>query len=86
LAPRDFDAWLDPATEAQTYSALLRPPPEDLLDMVRIGSAVNKVANDGPEVQAPFDPAVEPAAMAPTVTARAKPAARARDDGQGSLF
>ncbi len=86
LEPRDFDCWLDPAAEAHAYNALLRPPPEDLLEMVRIGSAVNKVANDGPEVQAPFDPATAEAPKAATVTARAKPAARARDDGQGSLF
>ena len=80
------DDLLDPAAEAQTYNALLRPPPEDLLEMVRIGNAVNKVANDGPEVQAPYDPATTEAPKTAAVTAKAKPAARARDDGQGSLF
>ena len=59
-------AWLDPTAETGTVNALLRPPPDDLLEMVRIGDTVNKVAHDGPEVQEPFDPATVPAAPAPT--------------------
>lgn len=84
VAPRDFDAWLDPAAEARDTAALLRPPPDDLLEMVRIGNAVNKVANDGPEVQEAFDRArAEAAKPAANPPARA---ARPKDDSQGSLF
>lgn len=86
IAPSDFDSWLDPMAEAKDTAHLLRPPPDDLLEMVRIGNAVNKVAHDGPEVQEPFDPATAEAPKAAAVTARGKPTARARDDGQGSLF
>lgn len=86
VPPEAFDAWLDPAAEPADLQALLRPPPDDLLEMVRIGPAVNKVANDGPEVQEPFDAGAVPAAEA----APARPAMRSRrgspDDGQGSLF
>lgn len=82
VEPRDFDAWLDPMAEPAQISSLLRPPPDELLEMVRVGSAVNKVANDGPELQEPFagDPAPVPASHARKATRR--PA----DDGQGSLF
>jgi putative SOS response-associated peptidase YedK len=84
IEPRHFDTWLDPMAEAQDTAALLRPPPDDLLEMVRIGSGVNKVANDGPQVQEPLDHAAAEAAKAGT-----KPparAARTKDDAQGSLF
>ncbi len=84
LDPKDHDAWLDPARRTGDVAGLLRPPPDALLEMVRIGPAVNKVAHDGPELQEPFDPASEPE---PVAAPRARPARRpARDDGQGSLF
>ena len=58
-----------------------------LLDILDRRRAVLALAPfDGPEVQAPFDPATAEAPKSLAVTARAKPAARARDDGQGSLF
>lgn len=82
LDPKDYDDWLDPAADARDVAPLLQPPPDDLLEMVRIGPAVNKVANDGPEVQEPFDPASaspQPAKPAP----KKQPAAK---DAQGSLF
>jgi len=82
IAPRDFDEWLDPMAEASNVAALLRPPPDDLLEMVRIGNAVNKVANDGPEVQAPYDPA--PAPAAPPALARVRKVRES--DEQGELF
>jgi putative SOS response-associated peptidase YedK len=79
--PADHDAWLDPRAEAKHVAPLIRPPPDDLLEMARIGSAVNKVANDGPEVQEPFDgPDDKPALSARA--ARRRPGS----DGQGSLF
>lgn len=83
VPPEAFDTWLDPAAEPADLQALLRPSPDDLLEMLRLGPAVNKVANDGPEVQEPFDPASAPAPSA-------KPVMRSRrgspDDAQRSLF
>ncbi len=84
LAPEAYDAWLDPASEPAALRPLLRPPPDDFLEMIRLGDAVNKVANDGPELQQPFDPASAPKPP------EQKPAMRSRrggkDDAQGSLF
>lgn len=85
LDPRDYKAWLDPATTPQQVQQLLKPPPDDLLEAVAIGNAVNKVANDGPELQEPAreaapQPAAKPARHAP------KAARLPADDGQGSLF
>ncbi|RXT52793.1 DUF159 family protein [Bosea sp. Tri-44] len=83
VPPEAFDTWLDPAAEPADLQELLRPSPDDLLEMLRLGPAVNKVANDGPEVQEAFDPASAPAPPA-------KPVMRSRrggpDDAQGSLF
>jgi putative SOS response-associated peptidase YedK len=68
LEPKDFDVWLDPATPPEDAYGLLRPPPDDLLELVPISSLVNKVANDGPELQeiaAPSEAAAVPKAAAP---------------------
>lgn len=86
LDPDDHDAWLDPQSTPQQTARLLKPPPDDLLEAVAIGSAVNKVANDAPEVQLPLadlprsEPSEEPKRHARKA---ARPPA---DDGQGSLF
>lgn len=92
IAPADHDAWLDPAADGNAVQRLLKPPPEDLLEMVRISPAVNKVANDNPAIQDLLDPAAarvaEPApepAKAPVSHAR-KAARKTANDGQGSLF
>jgi putative SOS response-associated peptidase YedK len=50
VLPDRFDARLDPATPVPD---LLTPLPAELLDAVRVGPAVNRVANDGPECLAP---------------------------------
>ncbi len=81
LPPDLFDAWLDPATPTEKALALLRPPPDDLLEMIPIGKAVNKVANDGPEVQQPDGP--EPEAPKPPPR---RPSSRKAPEGQGGLF
>jgi putative SOS response-associated peptidase YedK len=52
LLQRDYDMWLDPMTTSAEAESLLRPPPDGLLEMVSVSDAVNKVANDGPEIQA----------------------------------
>jgi putative SOS response-associated peptidase YedK len=84
LDPADIAAWLDPATSTEAAHALLRPPPDDLLEMVPIGPAINKVANDSPDVQARLDD------WPPAESAKTKPAPRARKAAssgeQGSLF
>lgn len=88
---RDADRWLDPETSATEAETMLHPPDDDMLEMVRIGPLVNKVANDSPDVQAPWILAAtarEPAPDDPSApVAKRKEAARttAKTD-QGSLF
>jgi putative SOS response-associated peptidase YedK len=77
LPKADFDAWLDPDTSAKEAHQLLQPPPEDLLEMVRVSRAVNSIRNDGPEVQAPPEDDAPPAP---------KPRRKAGGGDQGSLF
>jgi putative SOS response-associated peptidase YedK len=54
IEEKDFNTWLDP-DEAKSGAALslLRPAAEGSLVLTPIGRAVNKVSNDGPELQAP---------------------------------
>jgi putative SOS response-associated peptidase YedK len=83
VAPEDFDRWLDCKTrEPRQVADLLRAPPEDLFEAIPVSDLVNKVANVGPEVQAPVDPSV--------VVEKPKPkAAKPKADGGGgqmSLF
>ena len=78
LPQEHFKVWLDPQTPLDEAYRLLQPPPDDLLEMVAIGRSVNKVAHDGPEVQAFADEARD---------ASVKPHSKAiRRDAQGQLF
>ena len=82
LDPRDYPAWLDPDATPQQVQSLLKPPPDELLEAVPVADAVNKVANDGPQVQEPT--ATQTGVETPR---HARKSARpATDDGQGSLF
>lgn len=80
LDPKDYEAWLDPQIKPEEAQKLLRPPADDLLELVEISTAINHVANDHPGVQ-------EPASRQPPAqpVPRKRPTARERG-GQGSLF
>jgi putative SOS response-associated peptidase YedK len=55
LERADFSAWLDcDHVDVPEALALLAPTPEDALELVEIGPAVNHHANDDPAVQAPL--------------------------------
>ena len=55
LAPAAFDAWLDvDGVEAAKALALAKPAPEEALELVEIGPAVNRAANDDASLQAPI--------------------------------
>ena len=50
-----FDAWLDAEhVGVKAAESLLKPAAEDCLDLIAVGTAVNKAANDGPEIQIPL--------------------------------
>jgi len=82
VPPEAFDLWLDSAAvDALTAAAFLLPAPENLLEAYEVSTAVNRAANDGPELIAP---------VGETVAAPEPPAKRSRkpkpDDRQPSLF
>jgi putative SOS response-associated peptidase YedK len=79
LPKQDFAAWLDPDTSAKDARAMLQPPPEDLLEMVRLSRKINSIRNDGPDVQGP------PEDDAPPPEPKPRRKAGGGDD-QGSLF
>jgi putative SOS response-associated peptidase YedK len=83
VPPEAFDLWLDcNAVDALTAAAFLVPAPNELLEAYEVSSAVNRAANDGPEL-------IAPAAARPT-EAPAPAGKRTRkdapDDRQPSLF
>ena len=54
LEPRDFAAWLDvDGVGTAKALALLKPAPSEALELVEIGSGVNRVANDSESLQQP---------------------------------
>jgi putative SOS response-associated peptidase YedK len=87
LTPDAYGMWLDNANvDAATAAALIAPAQDELFEAYEIAPLVNRVANDGPEVQAPF---TAPAILeAPPVTPAPKKSARKRkqDEDQTSLF
>ncbi|MEF2073431.1 SOS response-associated peptidase [Consotaella aegiceratis] len=59
VAPRDFDRWLNCwENDAPAVAGLLRPANDDLLEAIPVSDKVNRIANMGPEVQAPLDRAM----------------------------
>ncbi len=55
VAPEGFSAWLDcDRVDVAGALSLVKPAPEDALELVEIGTAVNRVANDAPELQRPL--------------------------------
>jgi putative SOS response-associated peptidase YedK len=76
-----FYLWLDCANvEADAAAALIRPADDNLLEAYEISPAVNRVANDSPELIAPAPPQ---AAVSPPPAKRKKVK---EPDGQASLF
>ena len=89
IEEQDFATWLDPdEKKAGEAMRLLHPPSENPLEFVRIGEAVNKVANDGPFVQQPVEetPRDAGAQEAAPKKKAAGNSPSSPDEGQGSLF
>jgi putative SOS response-associated peptidase YedK len=59
LDPATFSPWLDvDGVEAEKAIALLKPAPEEALELIEIGPAVNHFANDDESVQRPVAPPI----------------------------
>jgi putative SOS response-associated peptidase YedK len=82
LEPSDWPVWLDPANESDGIATMLRPPPEDAYELIRIGQMVNKVSNDGPEVQMPWG---EGTSLPSPLEGESGPEDRMRGDRPNSL-
>jgi len=87
VPPDAFDLWLNcTAVDAETAATLIAPAPEDLLEAFEVSSAVNRTANDHPQLVEP-NSATEPEPVPKRTAAAGRRSARARkDDGQGVLF
>ena len=56
LPPSAWDEWLDPANDdVDALEALLVPAAEDLLELYPVGTDVNSVQNDGPQLIEPLE-------------------------------
>jgi putative SOS response-associated peptidase YedK len=88
IPPEAFDVWLDCRNvDAETAAALLVPAPEDLFEAYEISPAVNRVANDHPDLLKPAKTAAQAASPTSDATAPAKPPKKRKtDDRQSSLF
>ena len=83
VPPEAFDFWLDcDNVDATSATALMTPAPDNALEMHEVSAAVNKAANDTPELIEPATNTVET-----LVAPASRPKRRAEaDDGQASLF
>ena len=89
LTPDAYGMWLDSANiDAKTAAALILPAQDELFEAYEIAPLVNRVANDGPELQTPCAaPAVtEPNPAAPKPGGKPKKEKPEKDDKQTSLF
>jgi putative SOS response-associated peptidase YedK len=85
LSKAGIAAWLDVRTEDDTEAMkLVRPCPDEWLDMVPVSTRVNKVANDDPDLQVPLS-APQTAPVREAKPTRTKPLS-SDEDGQGRLF
>ena len=51
LMEEDWERWLTPGAPA---AELMRPAPDERVELRRVGRAVGRVGNDGPELVAPL--------------------------------
>lgn len=94
IPPEAFDFWLDCRhVDENSAAALLVPAPEDLFEAHEISPAVNRVANDYPDLIKPVKKAgpspssQDGAAVQEPARAAAKPPRKRKtDDRQSSLF
>jgi putative SOS response-associated peptidase YedK len=56
LPPESWDTWLDrDNTDVDELTTLLKPAPDDLLELFPVSTAVNSVANDGEDLVLPLE-------------------------------
>jgi putative SOS response-associated peptidase YedK len=56
IGPDDFEVWLDCRPGTATHiQELLRPAPDDMLEIIEVSRRLNNPANEGPGVQEPVE-------------------------------
>ncbi len=55
IDPDNMDDWLSADSDREVVDPLLKPAPNDFFVMTPVSVAVNKIANDGPELIEPAD-------------------------------
>jgi putative SOS response-associated peptidase YedK len=84
LARENIGAWLDvDSVTDEEAMKLVRPCPDEWLEMVPVSTRVNKVANDDPSLQQPL---ANPETKAVTETGKAEKPRSSDEDEQGRLF
>ncbi len=81
LPPEQFDLWLNGGVGSADAAELIRPAPDGSMEVCEVSPAVNKVANDTPDLIKPYTP-LENSEPAPLPRRRRA----TTDSGQGSLF
>jgi len=85
VPPEAFNLWLDCANvDPETAAALILPASENLLDTYEVSSAVNRTANDNPELVKRYATSTQAEAAPQADTPRAK--RKKTNNGQASLF
>src|SRR5436305_188222 len=72
VPPEAFEFWLDPDADARMAAAMIAPAPNGLLENYPVSSAVNRVANDTPDLLTPLSEEEMREAAAPAKAKRAK--------------
>jgi len=85
IRPEDFDRWLDCKTqEPRDVADLMQPVEDGFFEAIAVSDKVNKVANTGPDIQAPVN---EEALKAAKPSSKPiKSAGGKSDPGQFDLF
>jgi putative SOS response-associated peptidase YedK len=85
VPPEAFNLWLDCANvDPETAAALISPASENLLDTYEVSTAVNRTANDNPELVERYAAPTQAEAVPRADTPRAK--RKKTNNGQASLF
>lgn len=81
LDPKDYECWLNHRdANAREATQLIKPLPDDALQMWEVSSAVNRVVNDSADLLAPVTPGQ------PLVQEQKPRKEKPKDDRQGMLF
>jgi len=87
VPPDAFNLWLDCANvDVETAMTLVAPASDAMLEAYEVSTAVNRTANDNPELVDRWSPSAEPVPEQKPATQKQSARRTKKDDGQGVLF